>query len=127
MLNLILTNIIFLALGVIIWLFVRALPRVDKGEGVRSGFIERWITSELPEKFDSVVNGFLLKTFRKLKIYTLRVDNVVGDRLKRMKWHEDQNVKPDFSGIITPVENKEEPKEELSITETENVETKNQE
>lgn len=106
MLNLILTNVIFLSLGVILWLFVRALPRIEQGEGIRSGFIERWITSELPEKFDSAVNGFLLKTFRKLKIYTLRIDNVVGDRLKRMRWNEDQNVKPDFSGIISPAEKK---------------------
>lgn len=102
MFQLILTNILFLSLGVILWLFIRALPRLEKEEENKSGFLEKWITSELPEKFDSAMNGFILKTFRKLKIYTLKIDNIVGDRLKRIKWNEPSS-KPDFSEIISPV------------------------
>jgi hypothetical protein len=94
------TNIFMLALGTILYLFVRALPRVEEEEVLKQGFLERWITSDLPEKFDFAVSGFLVKFLRRLKVFVLRIDNVVGDRLKKMNLTEKQNgAKPDWSEI----------------------------
>jgi len=89
-----------LALGTILYLFVRALPRIEKEENVKVGFIERWITSDLPERFDFTLNNFLVKFLRRLKVLVLRIDNLVGNRLKRMNLIEKQNgAKPDWSEI----------------------------
>jgi len=94
------TNVFMLALGTILYLFVRALPRIEKEENVKVGFIERWITSDLPERFDFTLNNFLVKFLRRLKILVLRIDNLVGNRLKRMNLIEKQNgAKPDWSEI----------------------------
>lgn len=100
MIQFIFTNLLMLSVGVIVYIFVRALPRVEKEEVQKTGLIERWITSDLPEKFDFAVNNFLVKFLRKLKVFILRIDNVIGDRLRHVKTLEKLNgPKPDWSEI----------------------------
>lgn len=117
------TNVFMLALGTILYLFVRALPRVEKEEAAKQGFIERWVTSDLPEKFDFAMGNFLVKFLRRLKVWVLKIDNVVGDRLKRMNLREKQNGnKPDWSELTNGNGNgsyKEEITKETSAQETE--------
>lgn len=117
------TNLFMLALGVILYLFVRALPRVEKEEAVKQGFIERWITSDLPEKVDFAFSNFLVKFLRRSKVWILKIDNLVGNRLKRMSAvHKSEESKPDWSELTG---NGNHTEESISETPTETNETEN--
>ncbi len=86
MVQFIFTNLLMLSLGTILYLIVRALPRLDKseveGKVNRSGF-ERWLVSDLPEKADLFLSSLLSKWLRKTKILLLKLDNWLGHHLKR--------------------------------------------
>lgn len=92
------------------YLFARALPRVEfEEETAKKNLIERWVTSEFPEKFDAWLDGFLLKFLRKLKVLILRFDNFVGNCLKRFKAeNQNGNHKTDFKEITGEVVTKNE-------------------
>jgi len=101
MFTFIVTNIFLLALATILFLAIRALPRIEEPEEVvKQNVIERWLTSGVPEKLDAALNAFLAKTLRKSKVLVLRVDNYVTKQLKRVT-HENGNgkPKPDFKEI----------------------------
>jgi len=87
MFSFIFTTLLMLSLGSILYLMVRALPRVaeETAPADRKNLLDRWAHSELPEKIDRVMNGFLFKFFRKTKVTVLKLDNALGDRLKKMK------------------------------------------
>lgn len=115
------TNLFMLALGAVLYLFVRALPRVEQEEALKQGFIERWITSDLPEKFDLTVGNFLIKFLRRLRVWVLKIDNLVGSRLKRMNLADKQNgAKPDWSELTGNGNGNPEIKIDLEETPTEN-------
>ena len=101
--------IIFMfALGTTLYLVVRALPRIDERRAAHSPttMLERWITSEMPEKIDRTVNAFFGKFIRRLKIVLMRIDNVLTERLKKIKTEEGNGAaSKGFGGIV---ENKEE-------------------
>lgn len=101
MLTFIVTNIFLLALATILFLAIRALPRIEEPEGmIKQNVLERWLTSGVPEKLDATLNAFLAKTLRKSKVVVLRADNYVTKHLKRVT-HENGNgkPKPDFKEI----------------------------
>lgn len=81
------TNILLIAAGFAIYMTVRALPRVDAGAGRESkqNLLERWIASEIPEKIDASFNSFVGKILRKLKVFLMKVDNVISKRLQKIK------------------------------------------
>jgi hypothetical protein len=93
MLSFIFTTLLMLSLGAILYLMVRALPRVAEetaangGNGApdRKTLLDRWAHSEIPEKVDAALNGFLFKFFRKAKVTVLKLDNALGSRLQKMK------------------------------------------
>lgn len=92
MFEFILTNILMVALGVILYLAVRTLPRLEEEPGGESkSLIERWVASELPEKIDVALNSFTEKFLRKVKVLLLKVDNALSGHLKRIK---PENSKP---------------------------------
>lgn len=104
MLSFIFTTLLMLSLGIVLYLMVRALPRVAE-EAAASGedrktLLDRWAHSELPEKIDRAMNGFLFKFFRKTRVTVLKLDNALGSRLKKMK-PEDAGAKQaiDFKEI----------------------------
>lgn len=76
-----------LSLGTILFLVVRALPRVeDDGEKRdKRSFFERWLVSELPERADLYLSNLLSKWLRKFKIFLLKTDNLLGQHLKKIK------------------------------------------
>jgi len=86
MLSFILLNAAFLSFGGILYLVARSLPRIEE-EAVQGkpSFLDRWATSELPEKVDMALNTFFLKTLRKFKVFLLRVDNVLTDLLHKVR------------------------------------------
>ena len=86
MLQFIVTNIFLLSLGVILYVAVRTLPRIDENAmPEKKGAWERWLASGVPEKIDRVLNGFLFKALRRLKVFLLKADNAVNTRLQKIK------------------------------------------
>ena len=95
MLQFITTNILMVSLGVILYVVVRTLPRVDENAPEQKSAFEKWLTSEVPEKIDKALNGFLVKFLKKTKIFLMKADNTVTAQLKK--------VKPE--GIAAPKQN----------------------
>ena len=87
MLQFVIVNIVMISAGVILYLVIRALPRIDEEEAPsrKANFLDRWAASELPEKFDVILNSFLEKILRRVKIFLLKIDNTLSGRLKKIK------------------------------------------
>lgn len=102
MFRFIVADILLIAVGLIIYLAVRALPRIQEDPAeAKNGFLDRWVTSEIPEKVDAAINSFLAKFFRKSKVILLRLDNYLGERLKKVARDNGAKEKPaiDFAEI----------------------------
>ena len=87
MFQFILTNVFSISLGVLLYFVIRTLPRIEPDNGVpdTKGFFERLIVSKIPERVDGAVNSFLFKFLRKFKVVLLKVDNIVGRQIKKIK------------------------------------------
>lgn len=105
MLQFILTDIFMVSLGTILYLVARSLPRVGEEPATKQNMFERWVSSELPEKFDAAFNNFLLKSLRKLKLALLKADNSITKHLKKIapNGNGGSNGKPkiDFKDITS--------------------------
>lgn len=112
MLQFILTNILMISMGAMVYLFVRSLPRIaeEPDTASRKNLVDRLIASEIPEKLDAVFNGFLAKFLRRFRVVLLRIDNALTEWLKKVKNGEDKNGKSGVlaNGIKEIAENKEE-------------------
>lgn len=84
MIQFILTDILMISLGVMLYLVARSLPRVEEEQTEKQNIFERWVSSELPEKFDVMLNNFLLKFLRRLKVALLKADNFITKHLKKI-------------------------------------------
>lgn len=84
MLQFILTDILMVSLGTILYLVARSLPRIGEEPTTKQNMFERWVSSEMPEKFDAAFNNFLLKFLRKLKLVLLKADNSITRHLKKI-------------------------------------------
>jgi len=94
MLQFILTNILMVSLGTILYVSVRTLPRLEQGGAEdKRGMLERWIASEIPERIDAALNGFLFKFLRKFRVVLLKADNTVSGRLQKLKPENGVNTK----------------------------------
>ncbi len=84
MFQFILVDIVMLSLGGILYLVVRALPRIEEGEPDPDAhsFIDRIIHSHIPHKIDVAVAAYSGKLFRKLKVVLMKLDNYLTNRLK---------------------------------------------
>ncbi|MDP2599013.1 MAG: hypothetical protein Q8P49_04235 [Candidatus Liptonbacteria bacterium] len=86
MFQFILTNILLVSVGAILYVSVRTLPRIEESGAVeKKGILDRWIASEIPERIDVALNNFLFKFLKKLRVALLKADNSVGERLKKIK------------------------------------------
>jgi len=100
-----------LALGTVLYLMVRALPRVTEDPRAKESFLDRWARSEIPEKIDAAFNGFLVKFLRRAKIFALKFDNAVSAGLRRATAEEKEKDKKqafelkDIKDITGPVKN----------------------
>ena len=79
------TTILMVCLGTVLYLMVRALPRIEDTPDEDKSFFDRWAHSEIPEKVDAAFNSFLLKFLRKIKVYIMKLDNGVGKHLQKIK------------------------------------------
>lgn len=101
MIQLIFSSILMISLSVMLYLMVRALPRIaEEPTSEKHGLLDRWAHSQFPERVDKFLNGFLLKFFRRLRVVTMRLDNILGQRLQQMNPRE-RDLKPsiDFKEI----------------------------
>lgn len=102
MLQFVVTNIFLLSLGVILYVSIRTLPRIDeRAMPEKKGAWERWLSSGVPEKIDRILNSFLFKTLRRLKVFLLRTDNAINAWLQKIKPEGNGSQKPgiDFQAI----------------------------
>ena len=89
-----------LSLGAVLYLMVRALPRITEEPSEKKNFLDRWAHSDVPEKMDAAFNVFLLKFLRRVKIFVLKLDNMLSKELRKIK-SEEHSAKPviDFKEI----------------------------
>ena len=82
----ILTNVLLISVGGILYIFVRSLPRIGEREvqPEKRTIFERWVMSDIPHEIDRALNATLGKLFRKLKVLLLRLDNYLTSRLKKI-------------------------------------------
>jgi hypothetical protein len=80
------TTILMVCLASVLYLTVRALPRIAEEPSAdgSGGFLDRWARSEIPEKVDAAVNSFLLKFLRKVKVVVLKLDNQLAKHLQKI-------------------------------------------
>lgn len=87
MYNFILQTIVMASLAVIIYLFARAMPRVNEFSVQKQGgdYIED-LLNRLPfEKADAFVSMAMEKMLRKSKVLILKLDNLLTRHLKNLK------------------------------------------
>jgi hypothetical protein len=120
------TLVLMFSLSAVLYLMVRALPRVAEADGINGssvdgprGLLDRWAHSELPEKIDASFNAWLLKLLRKFKVFTLKLDNAISRHLRKIN-HEhavsDKKTAIDFKEIsgkkVVPDSNSSDPSAE---------------
>ncbi len=102
MVEFIFSLILMICLGTVLYITVRALPRIEESSAdadTKSAF-ERWAHSELPEKIDAAFNNFVLKFLRRAKIILLRLDNSIAKGLRKVQPKENRaNTNIDFKEI----------------------------
>jgi hypothetical protein len=102
--ELIFLNILLVGACLVIWLLIRALPRMEKEAPGSRGWFERWLTSELPGKIDAFVSTFWVRTLRRFKVFVLRLDNSLNQKLQRMKLESGEGIKGDKIDLKKVVE-----------------------
>jgi hypothetical protein len=103
MIETVIGNLVIVAVGIMLVLLARALPRIDVSvlqtpEG--KGKLSRIFSSELIERVDDTVSQITEKTFRKLRVGVLKFDNYLSSRIKKI--NEEAKVeekKIDFEDI----------------------------
>jgi len=91
MVEFIFTTVLMFCLLAVLYLMVRALPRIEEEPRAESrGLLDRWAHSEVPEKIDIAFNGFLFKFLRKMKVAILKLDNGLGSHIQKMKAKEEE-------------------------------------
>ncbi len=75
-----------IALGVVFFMLVRSLPRIEDNEEKKEkkSLFEKWLVSELPERADLFMSNLLAKWLRKIRVFILKMDNLLGNHLKKI-------------------------------------------
>jgi len=90
------------SLGMVIFILARAVPRIGEtslGESRVMNQIDQLIAKIPLEKADAILNSFLGKILRRIRLVIMRVDNFVNEKITRLKKTEqvvppvDQNGK----------------------------------
>lgn len=85
MMQFVFANLFLVSLGAMLYLAARALPKLaDEPDERKTGIFERWVMSEIPQKFDRAAGIWAGKIFRKLKVALLRIDNYLTEKLKKI-------------------------------------------
>jgi hypothetical protein len=107
------TIFLMLSLGAVLYLMVRALPRVAEEPETKESFLDRWAKSEIPEKIDAAFNSFLVKFLRRVKVVALKFDNAVSAGLRKAATEEkEKKQRFELGGIAEPTNGDGEEKKE---------------
>lgn len=100
MFEFILTNILLISFGAILYIIAKTIPKIetDSDSIEKNGIIEKFIVSDLPHKFDYLLNFYTGKFLRKLKVLILRFDNYLTLKLKSINLNNNDK-KIDFSDL----------------------------
>lgn len=90
MIEFIFVTVLMICFSTVLYLMVRALPRIEESPSDRKSFLDRWAHSEIPEKVDAAWNGFLFKFLRKVKVGVLKLDNTLAKHLQKIKTAEQE-------------------------------------
>ncbi|MEK7611795.1 MAG: hypothetical protein AAB407_00395 [Patescibacteria group bacterium] len=92
MYDFILQTSLFVSLGVVIYLLARAMPRVEEGAVIphAPGFFDRSLQRLPLKKIDAWLNSSSVKMLRKARIFVMRFDNFVENRLSHLKETNDR-------------------------------------
>jgi hypothetical protein len=87
MYDFLLQTILFLSLGVVIYLLARAVPRVtESGEVIHApGRFDRLLTKLPLRKIDERLNTGFAKALRTMKVWVMKSGNVLDERMARLK------------------------------------------
>lgn len=88
MYNFVVEMSMLVSLGLIVYLFARAVPRIaqNRPEDIQplSGF-DRFVNKLPLEKIDRGLHSFFEKTLRKMRIVLMKIDNYINSHLKSLK------------------------------------------
>lgn len=90
MISFILDMVIMLSLGAVLYLVARTLPRVNDVEFEESEVRPHWVTvylEKIDEKFQAVYEKFL----RRFRVWIMKLDNSVSEKLGKFKKESDKN------------------------------------
>ena len=90
-----LVGILIFSAGTMLYLFVRALPRTNDAEAVKRGVLERWLTTEFPERMDIFFHTVFLRTLRRLKVLVLKFDNTLNRKIETIKLEKGGGIRND--------------------------------
>lgn len=87
MYNFILEIALMVSLGVMVYLIARAVPRVEDETAEPRGRsrLDDLLSSVPLSRLDAALGNFLEKVLRKTRLVLMRLDNVVGGHLNRVK------------------------------------------
>lgn len=95
--------IMMVSLGAIVYIFASAVPRIEDEEEIsrQHGFWERLVKKIPLDRIDNSFNLFLQKTFRHIKVFLMKMDNLVTSRLDRLKNVNGQNGKKEKNDLFS--------------------------
>ena len=91
MFNFTLQTVVVLSLGVMIFLFARALPRIPEeidtaARTKTAGKIRQFIGKKIPlDKLDAYASSFFEKFLRRVKLVIMKLDNAVNIQIGKLK------------------------------------------
>lgn len=95
--------IMMMSLGAIIYIFASAVPRIEDEEEIsqRHGFWEKLVKKIPLDRIDNYFNLFLQKIFRRIKVFLMKMDNLVTSRLDQFKNGNEQNGKKEKNDLFS--------------------------
>ena len=101
--NFFLQLIMMFSLGVVVYILASAIPRIeDESETDRRQGVLDTLVHKIPlDRIDNYLNLFLQKMFRRIKIFLMKMDNFVTERLDRFKQENGKNGKNDKSDLFS--------------------------
>lgn len=92
MYNFVIEMSMLVSLGLIVYLFARAVPRIahERPENIQPlGGFDRFMNRLPLEKIDQGLHSFFEKTLRKSRIVLMKIDNYINSHLKNLKEKQD--------------------------------------
>ena len=96
MFRFIVQTFIMLSLGGMLYLMAKALPRVSDEE--HADYLRQSRLMEYLEILDEFLKSFFEKILRRLRVWLLKLDNMITKKLDRFKKNGVKEVKPPLAG-----------------------------